>query len=180
MFRGRGKPLPCGCRPDGRFLDVSTTLYMEKSAFSWGRPLALTDKNGRTRYTVNGDAYAPGKRLDILDLAGKKAVSVRQRLPSLFPRYEIEVYGKPVAVLIKDLRTNPPSLRIETPDWTLSGSVSVCDYELLRGEAALAASRPVPDSPGVLALTCPDPPETLAALGVLVTVNCILSLSFTR
>lgn len=151
------------------------TLYMKKDAFSWGRPLALTDKNGRTRYTVDGDAYAPGKRLNILDLAGKTAVSVRQRFPSLFPRYEIEVYGKPVAALIKDLRTSPPSLRIETLGWTLAGSVSACDYELLRGETELAASRPVSGSPGILALTCPDPPEALAALGVLVTVNCILS-----
>lgn len=154
---------------------MSITLYMEKSAFSWGCPLALTDKNGRTRYTVDGDAYAPGKRLHIIDLAGKTAVSVRQRLPSLFPRYEIEVYGKPVAALIKDLRTNPPNFRIETLDWALTGSVSACDYALVRGETALAASRPVSGSPGVLALTCPNPPETLPALGVLVTVNCILS-----
>lgn len=151
------------------------TLYMEKHAFSWGRPLALTEKNGRTRYTVDGDAYAPGKRLHILDLAEKTAVSVRQRFPSLFPRYEIEVYGKPVAALIKDLNFSPPSLRIEPLGWTLTGSVSACDYELLRGGAPLAASRPVPGSPGVFALTCPDPPEALSALGVLVAVNCILS-----
>ena len=151
------------------------TLYMETSAFSWGRPLPLTDKNGRTRYTITSNAYAPRKQLQVLDLAMQNAVSIRQSLPSLFPRYEIETYGKPVGAVRKDLRFSPPQYRIEQPDWTLDSSVSGRDYTLLRNNVSVAACHSLVEKPGYFALEFYSQSETLTALGIMIILNCVLT-----
>lgn len=153
------------------------TLYMDQRAFSWGHALPLTDPAGHTRYTVTGDAYAPNKRLWVLDLAGRMAVSIRQSFPALFPRYELEIYGKPGLRLIKDLRFSPPQYTISPQCWTLQGSVSTCDYTLMRDDTPLAACHPVPEQPGLLAMEfqSQNQAEALSALGIMVTVNCVLT-----
>lgn len=151
------------------------TLYMERNAFSWGRRLPLTEKNGHTRYTLISDPYGPRKQLQVLDLAAEKAVSVQQSFPSLFPRYEIEVYGKPVGAVQKDLRFTPPQYTIERPGWTMDGSVSRCDYTLLRDNTPLASCHPMPEKPGYLTLEFHDRAETLPALGVMMIINCVLT-----
>ena len=151
------------------------TLYMDRRAFSWDYPLPLLDQHHRTRYTVTGDAYAPGKRLRVLDLSGRTAVSIRQRFPSLLPRYELEVYGKPVGALVKDLRCAPIQYTVENLGWTLSGSVARWDYALVREQTPLALCRPSPDADGLLELSLPEGNSALSALGVMVTVNCVLA-----
>lgn len=152
-------------------------LYMEKRSFSWSHPLPVKDRSGHPRYTVTGDAYAPGKRLAVLDLAGRTAVSIRQRFPALFPRYELEVYGKPAANLIKDLRFFPPQYTISSLPWTLRGSVSKCDYTLMQGDLLLASCHPDPAQPERLLLDfqTQTQTETLSALGIMMTVNCVLT-----
>ncbi len=156
---------------------TAMTLYMNQRAFSWGRVLPLTDSSGHTRYTVTGDAYAPGKRLWVLDLAGRTAVSIRQSFPALFPRYELEVYGKPGLSITKDLRFSPPQYTISPQPWTLRGSVSACDYTLIQGDAPFASCHPDPEQPGLLALEFQSQNQTeiLSALGVMVAANCVLT-----
>lgn len=149
-------------------------LNMDRLAFSWDIPLPLTDQSGHVRYTITGDAYAPGKRLQVLDLAGRTAVSIRQRFPSLFPLYELEVYGKPVCSLIKDLRFSPPQYTLSSPPWNLHGSVQAHDYTLMQAEETIASCRPDPRQPGLLMLELFSETQTelLTALGLMVTVNC--------
>lgn len=148
------------------------TLYMESRAFSWGRSLPLTDKDGRTRYTLTGNAYALRRQLQILDLAGRTAVSIRQSLPSLFPRYELEVYGKPLGAVVKDLRCAPPQYALEIPGWTLEGSVSDGDYRLFRSDVLAADCHPAADRDGLWALEFHNQTDPLPSLAVMVTLNC--------
>ena len=150
-------------------------LYMDRHSFSWNIPLPLTDPSGHVRYTITGDAYAPGRRLQVLDLAGRTAVSIRQSFPSLFPRYELEVYGKPVCSLIKDLRFLPPQYTVSPLPWTLHGSVQAHDYALMQAEVAIASCQPDPLHPGLLTLELfsENQTELLTALGIMVTVNCV-------
>lgn len=150
------------------------TLYMQKDKFQWGIPMPLEDRSGRTRYTVHSDAYALGKRLHVTDLAGREAIYIRQVIPSLFPKYEIEVYGRPMASIIKDLRFFHPRYVMEPDDWEISGFLTGSSYELSFCGTILAACRSQPGEDR-LALEFHDCTEELTALGIILAVNCLLS-----
>ncbi len=151
-------------------------LYMPKNGFRWGQPLALRDKGGRTRYTVTGDAYSLGKRLHVTDLAGREAVYVYQRVPSLFPCYAVEVYGKPVGEITKDLTFFRPRYTMKALDWEITGTLGACDYEISRHSTVVASSRPQQGASGdVLALCFYDRVTELTALGMVLTINCVFA-----
>lgn len=151
-------------------------LYMQKEVFQWGVPLLLRDKSGRTRYTVSGDAYSLGKRLHVTDLAGREAVYVHQKVPSLFPRYAVEVYGKPMAEIVKDLSFFRPRYLIEMQDWEVMGSLATYDYEITWQNTVVASCRPQQGKDGdVLALEFYDRTVELCALGIILAINCVLA-----
>lgn len=151
-------------------------LYMQKDMFRWGVPLPLRDKSGRVRYTVNSDAYALGKRLHVTDLAGREALYIHQQIPSLFPRFQVEVYGRPVAQVVKDLSYFRPRYSIEMVDWTVLGNLSQSDYEITCQNTVVASCRPQQSQEGtVLALEFMDRSWDLAALGVILALTCLLS-----
>jgi len=145
------------------------TLTMQPAAFQWGCPLPLKDTAGRTRYTLLSQPYSMGKRLHLLDLAGREAVSIQQQIPSLMPRYGLTVYGRPIGEMVKD----PVSglCRIELPDWSFQGSGY--DYEVLRGQQAIGRCRSRED--GLLELSLSDHTAALTALAIMLTINCIIN-----
>lgn len=152
-------------------------LYMQKDTFRWGVPLALKDRSGRTRYTVTSDAYALGKRLHVTDLSGRKAVYIHQVIPSLFPRYQVEVYGRPITEIVKDLSYFRPRCTIEELGWEVLGSLGGQDYEITHHSTVVAACRPQQNAEGddVLALEFYDRSTDLVALGVILAINCVLA-----
>ena len=149
-------------------------LYMEQ-LFRWGVTQELRDSAGRTRYYLTGDAYSLGKRLHVTDLAGREAIFIRQAVPSLFPRYEIEAYGRPVGELVKDLTFSRPRCTIEALGWEVSGSLGARAYSISRGGSIVAVSRPDPAEPERMELDLPDPAAELTALGVMLVINCIFA-----
>lgn len=151
-------------------------LFMQQEAFSWGKPMELWDKGGHIRYTVTGDAYSLGKRLHVQELSGREAIYVRQQVPSMFPRYEIGIYGKKAGAIVKDLTFLRPRYTLENFEWEIGGTPGRFDYEITWRGSVVAACHPVKGEKGELyALEILDRTVELQALGVLLTVNCILA-----
>lgn len=151
-------------------------LYMKQDSFVWGRPLPVCDRVGHIRYTVTGDAFSFGKRLHVVDLAGRKAIYVRQRIPALLPTYDIEVYGRPVGTLIKEQNHLRPSYHVEPLNWALSGSLSVGEYELMQGTLVIAANHSIHENgASSFLMEFHDRATELTAFGVFLTLNCILA-----
>ena len=150
-------------------------LYIPKGHFCWGGVLELRDGTGKVRYRLMSDAYRLSRRLRLLDLADREAVTVRQQVPSLFPRYELEVYGRPVGAVERDLSYAPPRCGLPGLDWDISGALGREAYALLREEREIAACGEDPEDPGRLLLRLSDGPEAMTALGVMLTVHCFLS-----
>jgi uncharacterized protein YxjI len=148
-------------------------LYMQKDQFRWDSPMALTDRSGRARYHVSGDAYSLGKRLHVTDLSGREAIYIQQRVPSLFPRYEISVYGRPVTEIVKDLTFVQPKYTLDSLDWEFMGILSTYDYEIVWNNSPVAACRPQEDQRLVLELG--ERSTELTALGILLAINCIFA-----
>ena len=142
-------------------------LYQSRR-FVWNAPAALTDARGQARYRLWGDAFAPTRRLYLRDLAGREALFLRQTLPALFPRYELEVYGRPAGALcIRDRQILP-----ENPAWVFSGAPEALRYDLSRDGETVGTCRP--EGEDLLLLEFPDPPEGMTALALLTAANCLI------
>lgn len=78
--------------------------------------------------------------------------------------------------IVKDLTFLRPKYTVETLDWEVGGAMGVCDYELTWQNSVVAANRPVQGTKGQMyAMEFYDRTAELAALGVLLTINCILA-----
>lgn len=145
------------------------TLYLP-GGFRWGPALDLLDPSGRPRYRLTGDGYAPARRLHITDLAGREAVYVRQTLPALFPTCALEVYGKPLGSLVKDLTRTPAAALLEALDWEISEAGG--SLLLLEAGAQIAALTPTEEAG--LRLDLGQKRTELAALGALLGAAYVL------
>ncbi len=142
-------------------------LYQSRR-FVWNAPAAITDARGQVRFRLLGDAFAPTRRLYLRDLAGREAAFLRQTLPSLFPRYELEIYGRPAGALcVRD-----HEIIFQDSAWQLTGSPEALHYDLVRDGETVAICRPQDED--LLFLELPDPPEGLTALGLLTAANCLI------
>ncbi len=149
------------------------TLYMNRKEFKWGNTIELSDTSGRSRYLLNGEAYSFGKRLHVTDLAGREAITISQQIPSLFPRYAIDVYGKPVGELIKDLSYSHAHYLLTPEAWELIGSGY--HYEIiLDGDTIACCHMDNQKADPVLAMDFHQQNTALHALGIFLTINCIL------
>lgn len=145
------------------------TLTLSLSEFYWGCPLPLRDIEGRTRYTLTSDAYALRRCLRAVDLAGREALCIRQQLPSLFPRYELSVYGRPIGAITK--APEDGICRICFSGWSIQGEGN--HLEILHRSQVVAACRGT--DAHRLELTFHDRTTALTALAILLTVICALN-----
>ena len=133
-------------------------LFLE-TAFRWNTPCPLTDGAGRIRYTLVWDAFHLRRKLRVLDLAGREAVGLCQVLPGFPPRYEAEVYGKPVGEILKDLTVRPACCLFPARNWRAEGPLGAASVSVWEGTV----------------LDLPEDDSALPALGFLLLIRCIFA-----
>ena len=152
-------------------------LYMRQHVFTIGDRFNVWDEDGHDRWFVEQELLTWGKILRVYDLSGREAVYIHQVIPSLFPRYQVEVYGRPITEIVKDLSYFRPRCTIEELGWEVLGSLGGQDYEITHHSTVVAACRPQQNAEGddVLALEFYDRSTDLVALGVILAINCVLA-----
>jgi uncharacterized protein YxjI len=78
---------------------------MRQKVFSLGDDYVVKDQDGRDRFIVDGRAFSLGDKLSFRDASGRELAFIRQRLLSFGPTYDIEVAGRTVATVKKELFT---------------------------------------------------------------------------
>ena len=80
--------------------------YLLKQKFwSWGDDFTIKNAAGEDVFFVDGKAFSWGNKLSFQDMSGNELAFIRQKLLSWGPTYEIEVHGRLVAVVKKQLFT---------------------------------------------------------------------------
>lgn len=139
--------------------------------FLWNHPLDILDGSGHVRYRLYADGYRLTRPVFIRDLRGQNAVTLLRQSQSLFPRYDMEVYGRPVGTLERFLRDKTPEYRITGLRWQVSGDLKEGDYDFLSGDSIMASCRRDGE---YITLNCPEEIYALSALGAAVVLSCIL------
>src|SRR5689334_3863341 len=78
---------------------------MRQNLFSWGDDFTIKDESSRDVYFVDGKVFTLGDQLSFQDTDGNELASIRQKLLSWGPTYEIRSRGRLRAVVKKELFT---------------------------------------------------------------------------
>jgi uncharacterized protein YxjI len=78
---------------------------MKQKLFSWGDDYIIRDATDREVFLVDGKAFSFGANLSFQDMGGNELASIRQKVLSWGPTYEIYRQGQLSAVVKKELFT---------------------------------------------------------------------------
>lgn len=106
-----------------------TTLYLKQKVFTFLDKFTAKDEAENDKYFVQGH-LAFGKELEVFDSSGQSVAYIRQRLLSFLPRFEIEINGKYVCTINRDLTFWGQSYSIDDLDWHVKGDFLAHEYGL--------------------------------------------------
>ena len=105
-------------------------LLFKQRLFSWFDSYDIYDENGNTVYTVEGK-LAWGHCLHILDSEGYHIATVRERVLTLLPQFELYLGEEYVGCIRKDFTLFRPSFTIDCNGWQVEGSLMEWDYTIV-------------------------------------------------
>ena len=107
-------------------------LYFRQRFFSWFDSYDIYDETGAVAYTVEGK-LAWGHCLHILDSEGYHIATVRERVLTLLPQFELYLGEAYVGCIRKDFTLFRPSFTIDCNGWQVEGSLMEWDYTIVDG-----------------------------------------------
>lgn len=107
-------------------------LLFKQRFFSWLDSYDIFDERGETMFTVEGK-LAWGHTLHILNRQGKHIGTVKERVITLLPKFELYVNDEYVGCISKELTLFRPAFDIDFNGWHVEGSFMEWDYSVIDG-----------------------------------------------
>lgn len=115
---------------------------MKQHLFSWTDDFTIRDENGREVFLVAGKIFTLGHQFSFQDMQGNELATIRQRLLSWGPTYEIYSGDQPIATVSKELFTFfNCRFSVDVPgpdDLEASGDFMDHEYTFTRGGRTVA------------------------------------------
>ncbi len=115
-------------------------LLFKQRFFTWFDSYDIFDENGNTVYTVEGQ-FSWGKCLHILDRNGAHVATIRQRLLTFLPAFDLYLGDEEeyLGCITKEFSFFTPSFSIDYMDWQVEGDWFEWDYEIMDASGAVVA-----------------------------------------
>ena len=114
-------------------------LYFKERLFSWFDSYDIYDDAGRTVYTVEGQ-LAWGHCLHILDAGGNHVGTVKERVLSFLPQFELYLGETYLGRVQTAFTFFTPRFDVEYNGWQVQGSFLEWDYTVTEPCGALVAT----------------------------------------
>lgn len=116
-------------------------LYMKQKMFSLKQDFNIIDENQEPVYKVDGEFFAIGRKLHIIDLSQNQEVAfVKQKVMSLMPQVDVFVHGQQVTSIRKKLTFFKQEYDVSDLGWKITGDIWAHDYEIFDAEGDHIAS----------------------------------------
>ena len=149
-------------------------LYIKEKVFSWGDQFSVRDETGREKYFVQGEIFSWGKKLHVTDAYGREVAFIKQELLTFLPCYHVYVQGRELARVRKEFSFFTPRYNVEGPGWEVTGSFWEHNYRIThRGRPVVTISKEWMTWGDSYELTIADPADEIAALAVVLTIDCV-------
>lgn len=113
-------------------------LHFKQRFFSWFDSYDIYDENGSTVYTVEGK-LSWGHCLHILDAAGNHIGTVKERVLTFLPQFELYEGDRYVGSIRKAFTFLTPRFDIDCDGWQVEGSFLEWDYTVTEPCGAVVA-----------------------------------------
>lgn len=105
-------------------------LLFKQRMFSWFGSYDIFSENGETLFTIKGQP-SWGKRLNVYDARGEHIATLKQRIITFLPCFDMYIGDRQVGSIRKDLTLFKPSFTIDCNGWCVSGSFFEWDYNII-------------------------------------------------
>ena len=147
-------------------------LYFKQRFFSWFDSYDIYDEAGNTLFTVEGKLDW-GHTLHILDSQGAHIATVKERLFSFLPRFDLYIGEELLGTITKEFTFFKPVFTLDCRDWQVEGDFLEWDYDILNGQQQPAASvsKELWNWTDAYRISVADPDDALLALMVVLAID---------
>ncbi len=114
-------------------------LLFKQRMFSWFDSYDIYDEAGNTLYVVKGQ-LAWGHCLKIFDAAGNEVGTVKQRLFTFLPKFEMYLAERYLGCISKEFTLFRPRYNIDCNGWQVEGDFFEWDYQLIGADGRRVAT----------------------------------------
>lgn len=110
-------------------------LRIKQRVFSWTDTYDVYDENGVPRYYVKGEFFSLGHNIHVYDKrTGEELGSIRQRLLTLMPTFDICYGGREQGCIRKRFTFFTEDYQVEYRGWDVEGNFLGWDYRVIHGD----------------------------------------------
>ncbi len=120
-------------------------MLFKQRAFSWFDSYDIYDENGTPLFTVEGQP-SWGHCLHVLDREGRHIGTVKQKVMSFMPTFELYAYNDYLGRMIQEFSFLRPRYTFDGSDWEVEGNFMAWDYTIVsrsQGPVAVICKEPL-------------------------------------
>ena len=149
-------------------------LYIKEKVFSWTDEFTVLDHNGEPKYTVEGELFSWGKKLHVYDRTGREAAFIKQELFTWMPEYTVYTGSREIGTIKKEFTFFTQRYTVDSLGWEVEGSFWEHEFRIHKNGRVIASMEKEWMTWGdSYEVTIHDPADELAALAVVLTIDCV-------
>lgn len=147
-------------------------LLFKQRMFSWFDSYDIYNEEGETAYVVKGQ-LSWGHCLKIFDAQGREAGTVKERILSFLPKFELYMGDTYVGCISKEFSFFRPRYNIDYNGWNIEGNFMEWDYFITdsAGGQVAAVSKQLFNWTDTYVIDINDPGDALGALMFVLAVD---------
>ena len=147
-------------------------LIFKQRLFAWFDSYDIYDEQGRTVYTVKGQ-LAWGHCLKIFDAWGQEVGTVKQRILTFLPRFELYLKDQYLGCISREFTLFRPKYNIDCNGWQVEGNWMEWDYRVLdhAGNPVATISKELWKWTDTYVIDVQEPQNALCALMLVLAID---------
>ena len=147
-------------------------LLFKQRFFSWFDSYDIYDEYGRTMYTAKGQ-LAWGHCLKIFDAAGNELGTVKERIFTFLPKFEMYMGNQYFGCISKEFSFFRPRFNIDCSGWRVEGNFLEWDYMIVDslGHGIASVSKEIFNWTDTYVIDVHDPRDALCALMLVLAID---------
>ena len=147
-------------------------LIFKQRFFSWFDSYDIYDEMGETMYTVKGQ-LSWGHCLKIFDRYGNEVGTVKERVLTWFPTFEMYFGDSYVGSIHREFSFFSPKYSIDCKNWQIEGDFMEWDYEIVDGygNEVATVSKELLNWTDTYSIVVGDPEDAIYALMLVLAID---------
>ena len=113
-------------------------LLIRQRVFSWTDTYDVYDEYESPKYYVKAEFFTLGHQIHVYNKRTDQEVgAIYQKLLTLMPKFEIEMYGRIIGMIQKQFTLFHPRYEIDCNGWSVDGSFWGWDYDVVCGSSSI-------------------------------------------